>query len=97
MLHPNLKTFLCVADCGSFSKASEKLYISPPSVMKQINVLEKHLELKLFDRTSQGIRLTPAGQVIYRHTKIMEEYAAKAPRRRNRQTERLLQGTITLW
>ena len=78
MLHPNLKTFLCVADCGSFSKASEKLYISPPSVMKQINVLEKHLELKLFDRTSQGIRLTPAGQVIYRHTKIMEEYAAKA-------------------
>ena len=40
MLNPNLKTFLCVADCGSFSKASEKLYISTPSVMKQINVLE---------------------------------------------------------
>lgn len=88
MLNPNLKTFLCVADCGSFSKASEKLYISPPSVMKQINVLEKHLELKLFDRTSQGIRLTPAGRVLYRHTKTMEEYAAQALAEARRESER---------
>ncbi|MGN0168894.1 MAG: LysR family transcriptional regulator [Acetatifactor sp.] len=88
MLNPNLKTFLCVADCGSFSKASEKLYISPPSVMKQINVLEKHLELKLFDRTSQGIRLTPAGRVIYRHTKTMEESAAQALAEARRESER---------
>ena len=78
MLNPNLKTFLCVADCGSFNKAAEKLYISPPSVMKQINALEKHLELKLFERTSQGIRLTPAGRVLYRHTKSLEDCAAKA-------------------
>ena len=78
MLNPNLKTFLCVADCGSFNKAAEKLYISPPSVMKQINTLEKHLELKLFDRTSQGIRLTPAGQVLYRHARRLEDEAAKA-------------------
>ncbi|MGN1014854.1 MAG: LysR family transcriptional regulator [Butyricicoccus sp.] len=88
MLNPNLKTFLCVADCGSFSKASAKLYISPPSVMKQINVLEKHLELKLFDRTSQGIRLTPAGRVLYRHTKTMEEYAAQALAEAHRESER---------
>ena len=88
MLNPNLKTFLCVADCGSFSKASEKLYISTPSVMKQINVLEKHLELKLFDRTSQGIRLTPAGRVLYRHTKTMEEYAAQALAEARRESER---------
>lgn len=78
MLNPNLTTFLCAADCGSFSKAAEKLYISPPSVMKQINALEKRLELKLFDRTNQGIRLTQAGQVLYRHAKAMEDYAAKA-------------------
>jgi len=78
MLNPNLKTFLCVADCGSFNKAAEKLFISPPSVMKQINALEKHLELKLFDRTSQGIRLTPAGQVLYRRARQLEDEAAKA-------------------
>lgn len=78
MLNPNLTTFLSVADCGSFNKAAEKLYLSPPSIMKQVNALEKHLELKLFDRTSQGVRLTRAGQVLYRHTKVMEDYAAKA-------------------
>ena len=46
--------------------------------MKQINKLEKHLELKLLERTSQGIRLTPAGQVLYRRTRLLEEEAANA-------------------
>ena len=69
MFNPQLKTFVTVADCGSFNKAAEALYISPPSVMKQLNTLEKHLELKLLDRTNQGIRLTAAGRVIYRHAK----------------------------
>lgn len=30
MLNPNLTTFLAVADCGSFNRASERLYISRP-------------------------------------------------------------------
>lgn len=89
MLHPNLKTFLCVADCGSFSKASEKLYISPPSVMKQINVLEKYLNLTLLERTNHGIRLTLAGRVIYHHTKIMQDYAEKAIAEARRESERI--------
>ena len=37
--------------------------------MKQLNALEKHLDLKLLDRTNQGIRLTAAGRVIYRYAK----------------------------
>lgn len=78
MFNSQLAVFACVADCGSFNKAAEKLYLSPPSVMKQINALEKHLELKLLDRTNQGIRLTPAGQVIYRHAKVLFDYSAKA-------------------
>lgn len=78
MYNQQLKAFVCVADCGSFNKAAERLYLSPPSVMKQINALEKHLELKLFDRTNQGIRLTAAGQVIYRHAKFLFDYSAKA-------------------
>lgn len=67
MYHPLLSTFVCVADCGSFNKASEQLFISPPSVMKQINNLEMHLGLTLVQRTNQGILLTAAGQVIYRY------------------------------
>ena len=49
-----LTTLIAVADCGSFTKAAERLYISPTAVMKQINALEKHLDLKLLDRTEIG-------------------------------------------
>lgn len=67
MYQPLLKTFVCVADCGSFNKAADQLFISPPSVMKQVNNLEKHLGLTLLERTNQGIRLTASGQVIYHY------------------------------
>lgn len=78
MLNHQLTVFVCVADCGSFNKAAEQLYLSPPSVMKQMNALEKHLDLKLLERTNQGIRLTAAGQVIYRHAKFLFDYSARA-------------------
>ncbi|UQT40800.1 LysR family transcriptional regulator [Acidaminococcus intestini] len=39
---------MCVADNGSFNKAAEVLYISPPAVIKQINGLEKSLGFSLF-------------------------------------------------
>ena len=67
MFNHLLTVFVCAADCGSFNKAAEKLYLSAPSVMKQVNALEKQLDMKLFHRTNQGLHLTPAGQVIYRH------------------------------
>ncbi|MBS4902620.1 MAG: LysR family transcriptional regulator [Coprobacillus sp.] len=43
---------------GSFSKAAQKMYITPASVMKQINALEEHLHVKLVNRTHRGIKLT---------------------------------------
>ena len=58
MYNPLLTAFVCAADCGSFTKAAEKLYLSPTAVMKQINTLESHLQLQLISRTNQGIRLT---------------------------------------
>lgn len=76
MFNPLLTSFVCVADCGSFNRAAEKLYISSTAVIKQINALERHLDLRLFERTNHGIALTPAGQVIYRHARQM--FAASA-------------------
>lgn len=77
MYNPLLNTFVAVADCGSFTKASEVLFISPTAVMKQMNALEKHLELKLIERTPSGIHLTQAGAVIYKEAKFMMEYSQK--------------------
>ncbi len=60
-----LKSFKAVAEEGSFSKAAEKLFISHTAVIKQINVLEARLDVKLFDRRKRGVALTTAGQVLY--------------------------------
>ena len=51
MYNPQLETFIKVVDRGSFSKAAEDLFISPSAVIKQINILETNLGLKLLKRT----------------------------------------------
>lgn len=78
MYNPVLDTYIAVCDCGSFTKAAEQLYISPTAVMKQINSLENHLELKLVDRTPSGVRLTDAGAIIYQNAKFMIDYSQKS-------------------
>ena len=54
MFNPYLTAFVCVADCGSFTKAAEKLFISSTAVMKQINSLEGRIGTPLFHRTYKG-------------------------------------------
>ena len=78
MFNPQLTVFVRVADLGSFNKAAETLFISPTAVMKQVNALEKHLELTLFVRGRRGVTLTPEGQVIYRHALRLFEQSAQA-------------------
>ena len=73
-----LDTFIAVADCGSFTKAAGKLFISPTAVMKQMNALEAELDLKLTERTPSGIRLTKAGAVIYQDARFLMDYSRKS-------------------
>ena len=67
MYNPALDIFIAVADLGSFTKAAGQFYLSPTAVMKQINALEQHLEVKLFDRTISCIlfHLKMTMQVFY--------------------------------
>lgn len=78
MYNHMLDTFIAVADCGSFTKASERLYVSPTAVMKQMNALESHLDLKLIERTTSGVRLTAAGALIYQDAKFIIDYSQKS-------------------
>lgn len=73
-----LDTFKAVADSGSFTKASEQLFISHTAVIKQINGLESHLGVKLFRRSNQGVVMTPAGQCLYAKTIEVMHFSAKA-------------------
>ena len=78
MYNLQLETFIIVADMGSFNKAAEALYITPPAVTKQINLLEKDLDLKLFVRTHRGLALTEAGKSLYRDAKYIIQYCKES-------------------
>lgn len=71
MYDRHLDTFIHVADTGSFLKAAEQLYISANAVTKQINLLEECLDVRLFSRSTQGLKLTEAGKLIYTEAKKM--------------------------
>lgn len=64
MYNPQLDTFICVVESGSFNKAAERLYISVPAVIKQINALENSLDIQLFERTHRGLVVTEAGKSL---------------------------------
>ena len=61
-----LETFLCIARCGSFSQAEERLFCSKQALLKRINTLEGELGFPLFVRNERGVQLTLAGQEFYR-------------------------------
>ena len=78
MFGGRLETFIKVAECGSFTKAAEDLYVTPTAVMKQINALENELSAVLFDRTNHGLRLTKAGESFLQDVRYMLEYISRA-------------------
>ena len=78
MYNHQLDTFLCVADAGSFNKAAEEMFITPTAVIKQINLLEKSLDVRLFDRTHRGLTLTNAGRSIYNDAKYIIQYSSES-------------------
>lgn len=73
MYNHRLDTFLKAAELGSFSEAARRLYISPSAVIQQIGALERELGVRLFDRTSQGVQLTRAGEILRQHAQRMIE------------------------
>ncbi|WP_044872459.1 LysR family transcriptional regulator [Pseudomonas sp. LFM046] len=60
----HLWLFLAVAEEQSFSRAAKRLGMSQPPLTEQIQILEHSLKLRLFERSRQGAKLTPAGAAI---------------------------------
>jgi len=60
----NLETFVCVAQCKSFSRASASLYISQPAISQQIQKMEQELGFHLLERNHHHVNLTPAGMIF---------------------------------
>lgn len=84
MFDEHLKTFICVAECGSFTKAAELLYLSPNAIKKRIACIEESTGIKLFERTLKGEKLTSAGKSFYGDAKNMVQSYNNAVERAKR-------------
>lgn len=60
-----------VADCGSFTKAAAKLFITQPALSNYINKVEEELGVKLFDRSASPLVLTYAGEQYLKRSKVI--------------------------
>lgn len=69
--------FLAAAKYGSFHKAAEALYISVSAVHRQIKLGEEMLDVQLFERLPNGLRLTAAGELFYDNLKRWEKEFAQ--------------------
>lgn len=66
-----LRYFIEIIDAGGFGKASEKVHLTQPALSKAVRQLEEELDLVLLERGKRGtqVKLTQAGEVVYRHGK----------------------------
>ena len=69
-----LEAFIEVAHTGSFSRASERLFITQPAVSKRVAGLESELNAQLFNRIGRQITLTEAGkQLLPKARELLEQ------------------------
>lgn len=73
MRYSQLRAFHHVALHGGFSRAARALNISQPSVSDQVRQLEQHHDVLLFTREARQVRMTDAGEALFRLTSEMFE------------------------
>ena len=65
MLLRQMRYFAAVVDCGSFTEAAARCYISQSAISQQIRALEQELGTPLIHRENRRFSLTPAGELFY--------------------------------
>lgn len=72
-----LRLFAAVADHASFSRAAESLGLSQPAVSHQLKALRSALAVPLVEIVGRRVQLTPAGEILYGHSRrILAEFEA---------------------
>ena len=66
-----IQAFSTVAKSGSLSKAAKALNTSQPTLSRQIALLEKRLEITLFERSTQGLKITDLGAKLIESSDMM--------------------------
>jgi DNA-binding transcriptional LysR family regulator len=76
-----LRYFVAVAEELSFRRAAERLGMAQPPLSRAIRELERGLGVRLFERSTRQVRLTPAGEVLLRDARTALEAITAAARR----------------
>ena len=66
-----LKYFVAIAEEGSITRASHRLYVAQPSLSQHVRNLEEELGVELLRRTPRGIELTDEGDELLQHARII--------------------------
>ncbi|KNC90435.1 LysR substrate-binding domain-containing protein [Trabulsiella odontotermitis] len=75
MLNLNqVRCFIAVATELSFRRAAESLHMSQPPLTRQIQLLEQHLNILLFNRDKRNVTLTTAGKAFYQEALELMEH-----------------------
>lgn len=74
-----LRNFIVIAQCGSFTRASEKLLISQPALSRQIRELEDELGTALFERSKEGLQLNEAGELLVTEASAIVDRCDRLP------------------
>ena len=69
-----LQYVLEIARCGSASRAAKNLFLSQPNLSSAIKNLEQELGFPIFERTSAGMELTPAGSRLAKEASVIMEH-----------------------
>lgn len=79
-----MKYFITLAKCRSFTKASEILFVTQPALSRQITAIEKELNMQLFIRTTRQVKLTPPAEILLKEfEKIYNAYNLAVANARN--------------
>lgn len=90
-----MKCFIAVAEELSFRRAAHRLNMTQPPLSRQIKLLEQNINLKLFERTSRLVKLTPAGESFYKSALEIGQRSEQAVLTA-RQAARGVFGTVAL-
>ena len=66
-----LRQFKVIAECGSITKAAEKLYITQPALSMALGKLEEELARPLFIREGRSLRITKDGEMLLHYANIV--------------------------
>ena len=71
MLSPKVQTLISVCENLSFTRAAEELCLTQPAVSHHIKQLESELNIKLFVRDGNSLKLTPEGEITLKYARRM--------------------------